>query len=394
VYRWDGNALALVEEGYLIAPPAETLAYCRLAVDHAAAVWGPQAAASMVEALLPLWPPERDENGRLMPLDARDEMRFRLGVYYALSGDRPAAVQALQDLSTNPTLPASRWSAPARRFLEAYPAPAGVYRACVTTELCYPEFAVHLLLAELETSDSRTALESLRQAGLALRASGLYDFDRDGQEERWFTLQYRPAEKIELWILASGQDRLHGLQVGTVESGQPTFSQPYNQPAPPVIWADAVQAFVLRSDPGSGLPYLERFAPRYVWPDHFDLALAPLREALLEGGEPRLVQNALINLERNPGLVCQGDWSCDEYYYLLGLAAELNGQPRFAVEQYLYLWWNYRSPYTTLARLKLASLVTPTPFTPGTPPAAPTLTPTPGTAYPLPATATPNTPYP
>ena len=44
-------------------------------------------------------------------------------------------------------------------------------------------------------------------------------------------------------------------------------------------------------------------------------------------------------------------WSCDEYYYLLGLAAELAKNPKDAIDAYLNLWRNYtRSRFTTMAR--------------------------------------------
>jgi hypothetical protein len=86
----------------------------------------------------------------------------------------------------------------------------------------------------------------------------------------------------------------------------------------------------------------------------------------------------LLDLESYPGLICRNTWSCDPFYYFLGLSSELAGDERTAVEAYHRLWLDYStSPYTTMARLKLfgEAYHTPTP--------TPTITPTgTGTAQP------------
>jgi hypothetical protein len=135
------------------------------------------------------------------------------------------------------------------------------------------------------------------------------------------------------------------------------------------------------------------------------------------GGEPpRQIQKELLDLQKFPGLLCQPTWTCDSYDYLLGLASELAGDAQKALDNYLTLWLNYsRSPFTTLARLKLeGAAVQPTssptatlpltssptsagtlvPTVTGTPPTAtPTVSGTPPTATPTvtgtPPTATP-----
>jgi hypothetical protein len=132
-----------------------------------------------------------------------------------------------------------------------------------------------------------------------------------------------------------------------------------------------------------------------------------------------LVKKELLKLEKYPGLLCKGDWSCDPYYYLLGLSSELAGDENGAIDAYLRIWWDYSiSPYTTIARLKMlgeaalpsqtptstqtgSPIATGTPTVTGTPPTS-TLTPT-GTNTPDPnttptetptPTVTPATPYP
>jgi hypothetical protein len=84
--------------------------------------------------------------------------------------------------------------------------------------------------------------------------------------------------------------------------------------------------------------------------------------------------------------LCRGTWTCDEYFYMLGLASELTGDQKAAIDTYLTLWQDYdKSPFTTMARLKLIGLLnTPTP----------TLTPTTTPTIPLAATPTATGPAP
>jgi hypothetical protein len=151
---------------------------------------------------------------------------------------------------------------------------------------------------------------------------------------------------------------------------------------------------------------------RKEYPNKFFLPLAALERALFLGQDPERIKDDLKNLKDYPGLLCAPTWSCDSYYYLWGLAAELAGDEQKAVAAYHRLWQDYsRSPFTTLARLKLegsgvvqtaapTASATPTLGTPaatvtlGTPLAAtgtptPTLSPTP-TVTGTPPTATPS----
>ena len=138
-------------------------------------------------------------------------------------------------------------------------------------------------------------------------------------------------------------------------------------------------------------------------PNKFQDGLNAAKLDLFTGTSPELVLDDLLALQESPGLLCRSTWSCDEYYYLVGLAAELAGKRNVAVEYYLKLWRDYsNSPYTTMARLKLIETVlrftstaavtagSPTPTVSGTPPTTTAIL---GTATKTP-TVTPNTPYP
>jgi hypothetical protein len=160
-------------------------------------------------------------------------------------------------------------------------------------------------------------------------------------------------------------------------------------------------AFSMQRLPDTQAPYLVEVPLRAEYPNRLFEGLDSAVRSLFSGAPPGQVQDQLLDLENYPGLICRNTWSCDPFYYFLGLSSELAGDERTAVEAYHQLWLDYStSPYTTMARLKLfgEAYYTPTPtptitstgapqptasYTPaptvtGTPPTAtPTGTPTP-----------------
>ena len=177
--------------------------------------------------------------------------------------------------------------------------------------------------------------------------------------------------------MTPSKTQVHALLVASIDSTRPDLSlQPETQPT--VTWLDSTVAFSLQRDPDTLVPYLTYYPLQYVWPNRYLDGLQADEKALFSGADPSQVANDLLNLQENPGLLCAPYWTCDPYYYLLGLSSELAGEERQAVSAYLYLWWNYsKSPFTTMSRLKLvtgATFITETPpvtFTP-TPPSTPT----------------------
>jgi len=179
---------------------------------------------------------------------------------------------------------------------------------------------------------------------------------------------------------------------------------------PPVVLINQARAIRMERLEGTLEPYLTFPEQPKFYPDRFKEAYQAAMVSLFEGGDPAQIEKSLRNLQTSPGLLCRGTASCDEYYYVLGLAAELAGNPSGATEAYLRLWRDYGlSPFTTMARLKLMGISatqTPSPFTPTIAIATttlasttPTFTATPGTALVATPTATrtvtpQGTPYP
>lgn len=415
-YHWTGEKFEPSPPRFELQPGGANLKYCELVLEHANRTWGAETAAQFAEIMLPDWPPEVDLQGDPYPADAADELRFRLGIYYALAGEFDQALSVLNGIIDNPSSPQSSWIDSARSFLEIYRTPQDLYRACVSQPYCDAAQALKRLVEAQPASASPTLLTTLWEAGVTQRASGYYDFDGDGTTETWITVQHRPGEKLEFWILAPYLEGIKAMRVDTVISDRPDLI-PYDEDrVPPVLILDGNLAFQMDRRQGDLLPYLSYPSLPQFYPDRFKIALEAVIANLFQGTDPSEVQRRLLDLREYPGLLCEATWSCDRYYYFLALASELSGNPALAVDTYLQLWWDYsRSPYTTMARLRLrVPLITPTlsptvtstlfvtltPTVTGTPPTAtptadpnatqtpsltPTLTETPGgTPYPYP----------
>ncbi|MEA3439557.1 MAG: hypothetical protein U9R58_04675 [Chloroflexota bacterium] len=389
-YRWSDLFFELVDTQFTFEPNPQTLSYCENLADHAASTWGYKPAIQLMEMLLPVWPPETDTDGKPYPAEAIDEWRYKLGIYYAQLGNTDITIEYLSDLTENPGDPGSRWVSQAGDFLSVYNKPEDLYAACTKVQDCNAKHALDFLINTHSRENEQDTVEFLWQSGVTLRASGYFDFDRDGQTERWFTVQHRPLEELSLWILAISPDGEKGMYVAPINSNKPEISY-IDDSEPPVVVIDSTTVIRLERDPDTSESYLTYPSIKLEFSDPFVEGMNAARDALFAGVEPKLIIKMLLDLQIYPGLRCEATWTCDPYYYYLGLAYELAGEERNAINTYLYLWWNYsRSPFTTMARLKLQGTITPTPTIIPTPA---TLTPTPTPGEPA-ATSTPAGPYP
>jgi hypothetical protein len=224
MYDWNGTWFDLTREEFTAEPNPGTLSFCRLIAEHAANLWGPAATISIMEAVLPDWPPELAEDGKPFPADAKDEWRYRLGVNYALAGDQAAALDYFNGMIASPSAPNSRWVNPARQFLENYQKPEDLYQACVQAEFCDPGQALRQIISSLPAEAYPQVLTTLWERAVSQRASGYFDFDADETSEIWFTVRHHPGERLELWILVPTKDRIEALFVGNVDSDKPGLS--------------------------------------------------------------------------------------------------------------------------------------------------------------------------
>jgi hypothetical protein len=392
-YSWNGEAFEPVSIDLKLAPEPSIIEYCEITVEHAARLWGHQISAEFMENVLPHWPPERRVNGRLYGAEAMDEWLYKLGVSHALAGNPEKARSYLGEIIENPSQPDNLWIQQAQNYLDAYHTEDDLYLACVQSLDCDARTALEYISAMIPVERFTRAHVDLRAYGVVLRSSGSFDFNRDGEPERWFVVRHRESQKPELWILARGIDRIHAHFITEANSASPTFRYSDQEGVPPIVQLELGEGFKLQQVPDTGETYISyhkvEFIPTTFTRDTLHAAI----EDLFSGEDPAEVLATLENLGESERFNCLNFRICDRYYYTLGLAYELNGWEREAIDTYVKLWWENRdSPFTTMARLKLEPIprITPVPTLRATTPGAyPSPEATPTGAYPEPeATST------
>jgi hypothetical protein len=369
-YQWDGERFDPLPFQYLVEPEPGLEGFCEVIVDHASLSWGTQAALSIAEQLLPIWPPELDPSQNPYPIDAYDAWRYRLGVYNALLGQQIEAEEYFNQIITDPIVESSSWIEPSRAFLDAYQDISDIYIACKAASFCHDRVALQQLTRFSNTDDPSLALDYLRNHGVEVRASGYFDFDRDGADERWMTVKHQEDLRLEFWILARGPDGIEAFFVDftNTNSPEPYYREPVDEP--PIVQLELGKGFILEKIPDSGEPYLTLVDVEYNRPTIIKDGYREALQDLFSGTDPAVVRESLLEIQANERFKgdCYNFWFCDQFYYTIGLTYELTGDELDAIDTHVDLWWNYvrNSLFTIMAREKLFFI-----------PPPPTITPTP-----------------
>jgi hypothetical protein len=355
LYDWNGRGFEFREARYEVDPSPELLSYCSLVVEHAASVWDVATTVRIMETLLQSWPPETDLNGAPYPPDALDEWRYRLGLYQALLGNDNQARGYAEAVLANPAGPAGRWTTLAEEFLAGYQTPRDIYRVCLLSDFCNPRLAFQRLVETLSREEYPLAPQILADAGVMIRAAGFFDFDNDGETERWLLVRHQPGSAVELWILAPFESGLRALFVTPMDSDQARFSFVEPVDDPPVVSISPELYLRYTKTGAAGEPVAQIVTPEITFSaDVTQQRLAEIQSALFAGGDPAQLQEQLVALEQEPFFTCSYQL-CPRYWYLLGLASELAGDETSAIAAYLQLWRDYLGhPFVSLARLRLA----------------------------------------
>lgn len=381
VYGWDGGQMVGYPLQYALENPATARGECETTIDHAALAWGAPLTLALAEPLLEYWPPSSDPSGNPYPADAQDAWRFRLGIYHALSGHELEARRTLEEIISNPVTPDSQWIEKANEFLTIYQAPADLFRACQVAPYCNLRQAIQSMAQFSGLDDPSLLLDYLQQNDIETRASGYFDFDRDGIDERWVTIRPRPDEKLEFWILVKVGDSAQAVfvQVYEVSLPEPFYAEPESDSA--IVQLERGKGFILDFSPAGDQAYLTHVQVTLALPTVIPDGINEIKLAFFSGEPVGQIIERLLELQASPRFLgdCKAFGVCDQFYYLLGLAYEMSGESGSALNAYLYLWRDSaNSPYTYLARRKLE--LRPLPPTPTR-----TITPTPTeTEYPDP----------
>lgn len=385
LYTWNGDYFVVSPYQYQLHPIKELLTFCEIVLDEAASSWGPQAAILMTTPLLDVWPPGVDSKGLPYPLDAYDQLRYRLGIFYALNNQPSDAIRILTEILNTPSVPSSSWILPAQEFLRRYQQPDDLFSACQQAPLCNLRDALRTMVNFSSTDDLTQAVSYLQNHGVTIRSSSLFDFDKDSQDERWIIIQPKAEAKLEFWILSKSSA---GIQALFIQLFEGTESQPiYHEPAGtiPIVQLELQRGFIFKRLEQTRQAYIQWVDVEYARPttirDGFTLAL----NNLMEGADPIVIYQTLLELLHSPRFAgdCISFRICDQFHYTLGLVDNLIGELDDAIDEYMWVWRNYGgSPYALLSRLKLDYFPLPTYTRTPIPSGTPSSTRTPSSATP------------
>lgn len=376
-YKLMGNSFTYANASYEINPDPELLAYCEFVVDHSINVWGLEPTIQFMEALLPDWPPETTTTGKDFPEDAKDEWLYRLSIYHALLGNRDTAIDYAETILAEPAVPDSSWIAPAAEFIETYQSPKDIYHACLPSSFCDQGAAFASLVSTLTPDEFPDLVPVLEEGGVTVRSNGFFDFDNDGTTERWVVIRHQLGSPLEFWIISPGEDKLSATYVETLENDKPrvTFLEPISEP--PTVKIDPDITFQYIAQGPENEPIIIMVKQEVIFAsDRTKMELDNLETILFSGGDPEFVKDELVALRKSSYFTCSYIL-CPRYFYLLGLSFELLNDDFSAVDAYLELWRDFPDhPFTTMARFKLGSTITPIPTSTQTPTSVITITPT------------------
>lgn len=364
-YFWNGYWFDLERSYFKFASEdAKNLIYCdQLYLDNSYLDAKPNEIIPLFEEIQPYWPVKDDY---FVPeFDAQDELRFRLGVLYAFTGDSKKAIEHLTDIINNPSVPQSSWITPAKRFLAEYETVDDLYIACITTSLCNADFVIEQSVQKMAITDFSSVIEKLESLGIPIKASMLVDFDHNASPEYWFTVRHSNRDEICFWIIAQTSDGLVAHFVDTVATYVPPIEM-FTATNGIIFQIGPDKMFTYQTSP-QGKPVIgeyttpEQISPAVLIRQNFD----QLREMFYAGEDPLKIRNGLLGLQESPDFVCDLreesgilDWQypsyCPDFYYLLGLTYELSGDQGSAVRTYWQVWRDYpNNPFAQMVQFKL-----------------------------------------
>ncbi len=354
-YQWDGAQFADKGLTFMAQPTSATLAYCENTLAQADAYYPLQASLALFQALQPLWPPPLDLAGHLYSPDSLDQLNFRSALYQGLSGDPQGMRAALQ------RLPPGKWSQAAQAFIMAQ-SPVELFSACQAEPACNPRQALPVVVQQAHPADVEAAFALLFNAHLNMASSGIFDFNQDKQNERWFTLQQRAGLLLEFWLLTDTRRGVQALYVDQIDTSKPQIYFSVQDSPVPIFQFAPRQGYRLDFSPDQTSAHIEPVVVDPLLTTYTLDNLNAAQQGLFNGVPAASVRDRLRGVLRSGRFNCTTHQICGPFYYLLGLTYELSGQPRDAIDTYIQLWWeNKSSPFTTLARLKLNLFPTATP---------------------------------
>jgi hypothetical protein len=359
-YLWNGNQFELVENWFGIDPPGkyDDKELCQFAINLAS---NPDELSVIVNSIQQIHTPNF--------FGYREVIFFHLGEYYAQSGNWNKASEYFSLVGAEPGDSKSEWKSSAQLFLENSTTENNFYKLCSKISQCDMQNVLKQFIENAKTDSFPLVNESLKELGVSIKASGIFDFDGDNTFEQWLVIQHPGKQSREFWLLVKGNTKIYALFVTEPTVNKPdisTFStiagkytfELSNQNEQTLYSLEKLgisgQPYILPAKKpwDSGDPNQKLYNAQAFWRQMID----DVAGKVFIGTDFAQENKILLDLENSKEYGCK-TYKCDQLYYLLGLTNELMGEKQAAVNAYLQLWEKYPdSPYTIMARSKLKAI--------------------------------------
>jgi tetratricopeptide (TPR) repeat protein len=358
-YYWDNDQFELVETWLGIDPPDkyDDIEFCNFVLETATE----QGELNMaVEAISSIQVGAPDIK--------MDQMLYRLGEYHARLGNSEKAkgyfakAIATRELSGEAQ---SQWAENAQLFLDGYENNDAYYITCSVIADCNMQDALREIIAGTQPESFSIIVESLKDRGIPIKASGYMDMDFDTDGEQWIVVNHPNRSQNELWSLVKTPNKVYSLFLTTITTTTPGFKTFNGSNKIELSTANGRSLFSLERLSLTDHPYIllhnDGYSPlddeTYMLHSSLQGSLDDITVRLMNGANPAQLKDALIEMETSKTYNCAETTLCAELYYLLGLTNELLGDDQAAVEVYLQLWkTSPESIYTIMARSKLEQI--------------------------------------
>jgi hypothetical protein len=295
------------------------------------------------------------------PFDV-DKERLSLALYLSSQGDLVGANEQIDRIRSSTDRDGEVWRRNALKFFSVHQDPELLLQFCLSTKTCETFLTRSEIFALIPPNRILDVETLLQEMGIVYANSGNYDFDLDGNLEKWllFISEYPCGNGTEFWLLASDANKITSRRVSSL-----CLREEQDQPR---------EIKIKPFGESNGLPGYGLFVngedalhqPFLYWPLHLKnpsidtnqvgVMIDSIQNQMLLGQMSQAeAQKRLHEIQLLPiNSVYLPTNQQAQILYLLGLSQELNGENIQSAKTYLELWHTFpEHPYTMMAYAKL-----------------------------------------
>lgn len=290
-----------------------------------------------------------------------DKSRLSLAIYLSDLGDELGANEQIKKIEASNDPFTVDWRKNALTFYKVRKDSQALFEFCRVSKVCDLFLDRSEVIATIPPNKFSEVENILSEMGVDFQSSGTYDFDQDGEIEKWLFFNSSDSCSLShIWILARNETRINSRIVSylCVDGENVDFETLTIEPKALIgnlpSYQIAIGGKEMLTDPFLYWP-MGQDDPTIDYRQAGDLIDAVQTELLIGKLSPTVAREKLFDIQKKP--IEPSYWSDDlnaRLLYLIGLSYELEGKNDQAVQRYLELWKTYpNNPYAYMAMTKI-----------------------------------------